>query len=144
MFAATLLGPAQVAARLAEYGLTQHYRIRPLVTARIATALHPAACLVLGALAAVPGAAVCFALLHGAGNGMISIARGVLPLALFGPAGYGALTGKLALFARTMQAAAPFVFVLILDGGGVRPALLLSGGLSLAAFFALCKLRQND
>lgn len=144
LFAATLLGPAQVAARLAEYGLTQHYRIRPLVTARIATALHPAACLVLGAFAAFPGAAVCFALLHGAGNGMISIARGVLPLALFGPAGYGALTGKLALFARTMQAAAPFAFVLILDRGGVRPALLLSGGLSLAAFFALCKLRQRN
>lgn len=144
LFAATLLGPAQVAARLAEYGLTQRCRIRPLVTARIATALHPAACLVLGGLAAMPLAGICFALLHGAGNGMISIARGVLPLALFGPAGYGALTGKLALFARSMQAAAPFVFVLILEGGGLRPALLLSGGLSLAAFFALCKLRQGS
>lgn len=143
LFAATLLGPAQVAARLAEYGLTQHYRIRPLVTARIATALHPAACLVLGGFAASPLAAVCFALLHGAGNGMISIARGVLPLALFGPAGYGALTGKLAIFARSMQACAPFAFALMLDGGGLKPALLLSGGLSLAAFFALCKLRQH-
>lgn len=142
LFAATLLGPAQVAARLAEYGLTQHYKVRPLTTARIATALHPAACLLLGGFAAFPLAGACFALLHGAGNGMISIARGVLPLALFGPAGYGALTGKLALFARTMQACAPFAFVLILDGGGVGPALLLSGGLSLAAFFALCKLRM--
>ncbi|NMM37630.1 MAG: MFS transporter [Glaciimonas sp.] len=144
LFAATLLGPAQVAARLAEYGLTQHAKIRPLTTARIATALHPAACLVLGGLgglAAAPLAGIFFALLHGAGNGMISIARGVLPLALFGPVGYGALTGKLALFARTMQACALFAFVLILDGGGLKPALLLSGGLSLAAFFALCKLR---
>ncbi|NMM26711.1 MAG: MFS transporter [Glaciimonas sp.] len=146
LFAATLLGPAQVAARLAEYGLTQHSKIRPLTTARIATVLHPAACLVLGGLgglAAVPLAGACFALLHGAGNGMISIARGVLPLALFGPVGYGALTGKLALFARTMQACAPFVFVLVLDGGGLRPALLLSAGLSLAGFFALCKLRMR-
>ncbi|MGV8894390.1 MAG: MFS transporter [Burkholderiaceae bacterium] len=143
LFAATLLGPAQVVARLAEYGLIQYTKTRPLSTARIATVLHPAACLVLGGFAAFPGAAICFALLHGAGNGMITIARGVLPLALFGPIGYGAITGKLALFARTMQAVAPFAFVLILDGGGVGPALLLSGGLSLAAFFALCKLRMR-
>ncbi len=36
----------------------------------------------IGAPAAIP-----FMLLHGGGNGMLTIARGTLPLALFGPAG---------------------------------------------------------
>ena len=94
--AAALIGPAQVAARLAEYGLMR--RAHPLVSARIATVLHP-----VGALALVlfggPAAAV-FTLLHGAGNGLLTIAKGTLPLALFGPAGYGLRTGLLSAPAR--------------------------------------------
>ena len=46
-----------------------------------------------------PAAAV-FTLLHGAGNGMLTVAKGTLPLALFGPAGYGQRTGVLSAPAR--------------------------------------------
>lgn len=35
-----------------------------------------------------------FALLHGAGNGVLTIAKGTLPLALFGPVGYGLNRGR--------------------------------------------------
>jgi hypothetical protein len=31
-------------------------------------------------------------LLHGAGNGLLTIARGTVPLAIFGPIGYGLRT----------------------------------------------------
>lgn len=140
LLAGALLGPAQVAARLAEYGLTQHLKIHPLATARVATALHPTGCLVLGWFGMFPAMGACFAVLHGAGNGMISVARGILPLALFGPDGYGAVTGKLALFARSMQAFAPFAFALVLETYGANSALLLSGTLSMAALFALLAL----
>ena len=82
--AASLAGPAQVAARIVEFGLLRSFH--PISSARLGSALHPigAAFLVFG----VPGI-IAFALLHGAGNGMITIAKGTLPLALFGPGGYG-------------------------------------------------------
>ena len=71
--------------------------------------------------------AVPFVLLHGAGNGMLTIARGTLPLALFGAAGYGLRTGILAAPARILQGGAPLLFGLVLDGGGPFMALLLTG-----------------
>lgn len=131
--AGALIGPAQVVARLAEFGLLR--RAAPLVSARLAAALHPVGALVLAVVGAP--AAVMFVLLHGAGNGMMTIARGTLPLALFGPAGYGARTGLLAAPARILQGAAPVVFGLVLDHGGPVAALALSGGLMGCSFVAL-------
>lgn len=134
--AAALVGPAQVAARIAEFGLLR--RTAPLVTARLAAGLHPigaALFATLGAPAAIP-----FVLLHGGGNGLLTIARGTLPLSLFGAAGYGLRTGLLAAPARILQGAAPLFFGLVLDRGGPIAALLLSStltGLSCLALFFL-------
>ena len=141
--AAALVGPAQVLARLAEFFATQQFRHHPLLTARWATALHPVGAAALWALGGAPLAASLFALVHGAGNGLITIAKGTLPLAIFGAAGYGERQGWLAVLARIMQALAPYVFSLVLDGYGVHAALLLSGGLSLAAVAALFGLKKS-
>ena len=141
--AAALLGPAQVAARLAEFLAAHRFRFHPLVTARVATALHPAGALVLGIFGGAPLAASGFSVLHGAGNGMITIAKGTLPLAIFGAAGYGLLQGLLGVLARAMQALAPYAFGLVLEGFGVRAAVGLSAGLSLAALGALFGLRAK-
>jgi hypothetical protein len=89
IFAASLVGPAQVAARLVEFTFLQN--LSPMISARLATALHPIGAVLLVLIG--PAAAIPFVLLHGAGNGMLTIARGTLPLALFGPAGYGLRTG---------------------------------------------------
>ena len=62
--------------------------------------------------------AIPFVLLHGAGNGMLTIARGTLPLALFGPAGYGLRTGILTAPARILQGGAPVLFGIVLDQAG--------------------------
>ena len=134
--AAALLGPAQVAARLVEYGLQRH--LSALTAARIATALHPLGALALAALGAPAAAA--FALLHGAGAGMITVAKGVLPLALFGATGYGLRTGVLSAPGRVLQAAAPLLFGVVLDRYGAGAALLLSGGLSMTALAGLLTL----
>ncbi len=134
--AAALVGPAQVMARIVEFLFLR--RTHPLIPARIATALHP-----LGvALLALWGAplAVAFSLLYGAGNGILTIARGTLPLAIFGPHGYGARTGWLGAPARAAQALAPLLFGLILDRLGLY-ALLVSAGLCLSALAALFMLR---
>jgi predicted MFS family arabinose efflux permease len=142
--AATLLGPAQVAARLIEFFAAKRYRYHPLLTALLATALHPVGALVLGIFGGLPLAAAGFALFHGAGNGMITIAKGVLPLAVFGPLGYGLRQGLLSALARTMQAVAPFAFGLVLDSYGDRVAVALSGALSLVALGALLAMRVQD
>jgi predicted MFS family arabinose efflux permease len=134
--AASLVGPAQVAARLAEFLIMR--RAHPLVTARVAASLHPLGAVVLVALGAPAGAI--FALLHGAGNGLLTIARGTVPLALFGPEGYGARTGLLGAPARTAQALSPLLFGLLLDLMG-GDALMVSAALALSALAALFALR---
>lgn len=137
VFAASLVGPAQVAARLVEFSLLR--RASAFVSARLATGLHPIAALLLAIIG--PAVAIPFVLLHGAGNGMLTIARGTLPLALFGAAGYGLRTGILAAPARILQGAAPLLFGLVLDRGGPLLALLFSGTLTGLAFLALLLLR---
>ena len=137
--AGALVGPAQVAARLVEFGLLR--AIHPVWSARVAAVMHPLGAAVLGALG--PAGVALFAVLHGAGNGMITIAKGTLPLAIFGPAGYGLRNGILSVPARVALAAAPFVFGLLLDRIGPQ-AILLSAGLSLAAFASLLLLRRRS
>ena len=141
--AGTLLGPAQVAARLSEFLAQKRWRFHPLVTARIATGLHPAGALMLALIGGGPIAACAFAVVHGAGNGMVTIAKGTLPLAVFGPAGYGFRVGLMQMLARAMQALAPFAFAVVLTGLGARAALALSGGLSLVALGSLLALKTR-
>jgi len=139
--ASALLGPAQVAARLIEYLAARRYRFHPLLTARIATACHPVAGIVLALFGGTAHAASFFAITHGAGNGMITIAKGTLPLAIFGAVGYGHRQGLLSVLGRGMQAIAPFTFGVVLESQGPRIALGLSIVLSLAALAALMALR---
>ncbi len=137
--AAALLGPAQVVARLIEYAARSV--VDPLMSARIASALHP-----IGALALAVGGApaiAAFSVLHGAGAGMLTITRGTLPLALYGPGGYGARIGRMNAPARVGQALAPFLFGIAIDRiGGFT--LWISCALSAIALIALSRLRIPD
>jgi predicted MFS family arabinose efflux permease len=130
--AAALVGPAQVAARLVEFLLLR--RGHPLVSARFAAALHPLGAAVLVLLG--PPGATAFAVLYGAGNGLLTIARGTVPLAVFGPDGYGERTGLLGAPARAAQAFAPLLFGVLLDAMGVS-VIYVSAALCLAALAAL-------
>ncbi|RTL50093.1 MAG: MFS transporter [Bradyrhizobiaceae bacterium] len=132
VFAGAMIGPAQVAARIAEAGLLSRYH--PLISTRLACIGHPVGACLIGLLGG-SGAAL-FALLHGAGNGILTIARGTLPLAIFGPENYGYRLGLLGAPSRLCQALAPLGFGLLIDlmGGKV---LIVSSLLSLAALVAL-------
>jgi MFS family permease len=136
--ASALVGPAQVAARLVEFGLLR--AAHPVWSARIAAVMHPLGAAVLGVFG--PAGVAAFALLHGAGNGLITIARGTLPLVIFGPTGYGRRTGILTVPARVTVAVAPFVFGVLLDWIGTF-AVMISASLSLAAFASLWLLRPR-
>jgi hypothetical protein len=76
------------------------------------------------------------AVLHGLGNGILTIAIGTLPLLFFGAKGYGQRQGFLMVPARIVQAGAPFLFGLAVERLGVG-ALWISAGLGLAACLAL-------
>lgn len=134
---AGLVGPAQVAGRLLEYGLLRN--IHPLVSARLAGAMHTLGAAVFLFLG-VPAGAV-FTVLHGVGNGVLTIAKGTLPLVLFGVKDYGARQGLLMVPARFAQASSPYLFGLAIDRFGAG-ALWFSAALGAMGFAALMGLRD--
>lgn len=134
---ASLVGPAQVAGRLLDFSLMR--RLHPLLAAKLAAAAHPLGAMLLLALGAP--AALAFTLLHGAGNGVLTIAKGTLPLMYFGTAGYGERQGVLMLPARVGQALAPVVFGALMQRVGVA-ALLFTATLGVLAWLALATLGE--
>ena len=129
--AAALVGPAQVAGRLVEYGFLKN--AHPL-----AILAHPAAALCLYLIGA-PAVSL-FAVLHGLGNGILTIAVGTLPLKVFGAQGYGQRQGWLMVPARIVQAGSPFLFGMAVSHRALG-ALWLSSMLGITAFFALWAMR---
>ena len=112
-----------MAGRLLEFGVLR--RVHPLLSARLAALMHPLGAALLGFVGG-PGAAL-FAILHGAGNGVLTIAKGTLPLVLFGPQGYGHRQGVLMIPARIAQASAPWLFGLCRPLGCGRDVALRIG-----------------
>ncbi len=129
----SLVGPSQVLGRLIDFFFMRRWH--PLISTRLAALTHP----VGGALLLAFGApfAMAFVILHGIGNGILIIARGTLPLAIFGTKGYGQRQGWLMMPSKFAQAAAPFLFGLALTDWGSN-VLWLSWGLGLSVFVALC------
>ena len=136
--AGALIGPAQVAARVLEFGFLR--ALHPRSTARLSVSTHPVGVVLLLAIGAPAAAA--FAVVHGAGNGLVTIARGTLPLALFGARGYGARQGLLMVPARIAQALSPWLFGVCLARWGTG-ALWLTAGLGVAAVVVLATLRPS-
>lgn len=97
----TLIGPCQVGARFIE--MLTRGRYHPVWTMSVATSTVFLG--FAGLLAGIPAAAAMIA--YGAGNGLWSIARGALPLALFGPRDYPRIMGRLATPVLVASAAAP-------------------------------------
>jgi hypothetical protein len=97
-------------------------RLRATTVARIAIGVLPASFVVLLASGGSLQAVLAFTLLMGASQGVITIVRGAVPLALFGATGYGAVLGLLATPILIVNAVSPTVFALIVDGWGWNTA----------------------
>ncbi|MET4697406.1 putative MFS family arabinose efflux permease [Constrictibacter sp. MBR-5] len=123
----TLLGPAQVGARILEaaFGRNRH----PIWSLLVSTLLVLVGIFML---IGAPGIAAAGIVLYGAGSGIRSIARGTVPLALFGREGYAILMGKLSLPTLVAQAASPMVGALLIEAFGSGGTLL---ALAVAAAF---------
>ena len=123
-----LFGPAQVGARLIEFSFG--HDLHPLWVVRFALAVLLCAFAMLLLLGVSVPLAAAFALMFGGANGLVTITRGAVPLALFGHDGYGQLIGRLAGPFLAMQAAAPLVMAFVMEKTSD------TAGLALAACFA--------
>jgi hypothetical protein len=110
-----LVGPSQVGARVIEMLAGRHY--------------HPIWTMISSALLVAVGTALLFAdfptysiaiVLYGAGNGLGSVARGTLALALFGSSRYPVLMGRLALPVLMSMALSPFLAAIAFQARGAN------------------------
>ncbi len=119
VWVASLKGVAQFGGRVVEIIFARN--LRAITVGRIAVGiLPPALALLLVGTGSVP-LVVAFTLLMGASQGVITIVRGAVPLALFGATGYGAVLGLIATPVLVINAAAPSVFAWIVDRWGWAP-----------------------
>ena len=127
---ASLKGAAQVLGRI--WDLTLARKWHPIDVGRVSVAFIPLSFAVLMLGGARFSTALVFTLLFGISNGLVTIMRGAVPLALFGPKGYGEVLGILATPYLLLAAVAPAAFALIVErwGYGVGEAVMLGAGLA--------------
>ena len=135
-----LRGIGQTVARLIE--VLFGGRLHPVDLNLLAALLLPLA-VGVGLLAGgYPVAAATFAFFYGAGNGLLSITRGTLPLVLFDLETYGAFVGKLLVPGFLLAAAAPLLFAAAIDRYGAVGAFALAFGLGGSIFVAALALKM--
>jgi MFS family permease len=133
-----LFGPSQVAARLCEFIFARN--VHPLNLARFAVGLLACAFAMLWWFGLSIPAAFAFAIMFGVANGLSTIARGAVPLALFGATGYGRTIGRIAGPALIMTAIAPVVVAYVAERASDPVALAITAGfavISLACFLLI-------
>jgi predicted MFS family arabinose efflux permease len=140
---ASLLGVLQVSARLID--LAMGSRHSPLITGIIAAAL-------LALSFAIPlapwlpfSSVAVFMIVYGVASGSMSLARVMMPLALFGSRSYGRASGLLAAFQNVSFATAPLIYAALFERAGTAVALWLSLGaglLTLIGMIALFSMRR--
>ena len=113
---ASLKGVAQVAGRVVE--MTWWRKLHPLTVGRIALGFLPLSLALLMFGGASFATALAFTLIMGASQGIVTIVRGAVPLALFGPKGYGAVLGLIATPILLVNALSPPGYALIIDTWG--------------------------
>jgi hypothetical protein len=127
-----LVGPSQVGARAVEMALGRWYH--PIWTLIAAMVLMTAGISLLALDLPLPAVALLF---YGAGIGIKSIARGTVPLALFGGRGYATVIGRLAMPSLVAQALAPFLAAFLLRASGADAMLwVLVGSCGLTVLLA--------
>ncbi len=145
VWVASMKGFAQFGGRVVEIFFGRN--LRAITVARIAIGALPASFVVLLLAGGNFHAILAFTLLMGASQGVITIVRGAVPLALFGATGYGAVLGLLATPILIVNAAAPTLFSLIVERWGwqrAEVALLAAAAASWLAMEAMSRWYQRS
>jgi MFS family permease len=135
-----LFGPCQMAARLCEFVFARN--VHPLTIVRFAVGVLLAAFVMLGALGLSTAVATAFVIMMGLANGLVTIARGAVPLALFGAAGYGRMIGRIARPSLVIQASAPLVVAFVAERTSDPVAIALAGMLVLISLVCFLAIRR--
>jgi len=135
-----LFGPAQVLARICELTFARH--LHPLWIARFAVGLLVAAFALLALLHFSAPVAASFAVMYGMANGLMTIARGTVPLALFGAAGYGRLVGRIGGPFLVVQAVAPVVLSYVAERASDAAGLALVAAFAAGALLCFAAIRR--
>jgi hypothetical protein len=135
VWVASLKGHGQCAGRLLEIGCGRH--LTAMTIARIAIGGVPAAWLLLVLAQGALWRLVAFTVLLGASQGVITIVRGAVPLALFGATGYGAVLGLIATPILLVNAFSPAIFALAVDQFGRQISLYALLGCSIVTWVAI-------
>lgn len=135
VWVASLKGHGQFAGRLVEIVFGRN--LTAMTIARIAIAAVPASLILLFVARGSFSWLVAFALVLGASQGVLTIVRGAVPLALFGTKGYGAVLGMIATPILLVSAAAPTVFALLVDNFGWQASLYVMMGCSIATWIGI-------
>jgi len=134
-----LFGPAQVAARIGELVFARG--IHPLQLARFAVAMLLTAFALLALVGLSVPAAATFAVMFGMANGLLTIARGAVPLALFGAAGYGRILGRIGGPYLVMQAIAPLVLAFVAERTSDPMVLVVVAAFAAISFIGFAAVR---
>jgi predicted MFS family arabinose efflux permease len=132
---ASLKGVAQVAGRIWDLTLVRAWH--PIDVGRISIFFMPLSFAVLMLGGANFASALAFTLLFGISNGLVTIMRGAVPLALFGPKGYGAVLGILATPYLLLAAVAPAAFAIVVERYGYRTGEAVLLGVGLFSFLGM-------
>lgn len=135
VWVASLKGHGQFGGRLVEIFFGKN--LKAMTVARIAIGVLPPALLLLMLARGEFWLLVTFTLLLGASQGVITIVRGAVPLALFGTQGYGAVLGLIATPILLVNAFSPALFALIVDLVGWQNALYALLASSILTWFAI-------
>ena len=135
-----LFGPAQVAARIGELVFARG--IHPIQVARFAVAMLLAAFALLALVGLSVPAAATFAVMFGMANGLLTIARGAVPLALFGAFGYGRMVGRIGGPYLVMQAIAPLVLAFVAERTSDPMVLAVVAAFAATSFIGFAAVRR--
>jgi MFS family permease len=136
-----LFGPCQVAVRLGEFIFARNTHPLSIVRSAIGFVLFAFAVLFMLGLS-VPVAAT-FMILLGLGNGLTTICRGTVPLALFGPRGYGRVIGRIAGPSLIVQSSAPPIVAFVAEHVNDMAALAFTSVFAAASFGCFLAVRRS-
>lgn len=145
VFAASMIGPMQVAGRLAMMAVEKHVSAFTITSAGFVGVVGASTCLYFSDYSTT--LLVPFVILHGSCYGIMSIMRPVSTREILGSRNFGAISGALALPVQITAALAPFLGSVLWQIGGYDLALLTvlcCGLIGLAGFRTSVSLSRRD
>jgi MFS family permease len=132
---ASMKGFAQFGGRVIEIVFGR--KLHAMTVARIAIGVLPISFALLFLSSGQLALILAFTLLTGASQGVVTIVRGAVPLALFGPNGYGTVLGILATPILLVNATSPTLFSLVIEQWGWPTAQIVLIVMSAASWIAI-------